>query len=519
MMRQLLIVLLAISISACSRNAIPDEMALDELTVTQIHAAYLNGDYNAEQLTKTYIKRIELLDQSTGLNAIVIIDPSAIEQARELDQEFEESGVLRPLHGIPLIVKDNYNTVGLQTAAGSIALKGFEPSTDAFQIRKLKEAGVIIIAKSNMAEWAFSPRHTESSFAGTTRNPYNLDYVPAGSSGGTGAGVAANFGTLGLGTDTGNSIRGPSSHNALVGFRSTLGLTSREGIVPLFLRNDVGGPMCRTVEDATRVLEVIAGYDIDDPITSNSLGKVPENYQQFLDVDGLIGARIGVLRILSDADVHHEIDSLFSKAITDIEALGATVVDPFPVADFQELRQNQWCPEFPKDITDYLNKYVKWDSLQTYEDIVAYGGYSGYAETIFQYYEEIAEEPRSGECLDAYSDKRRIAFREAIESAMDEFEIDAVIYPSWNHPPSLIDDFMDGYKGDNSQVIAPHTGQPAFTVPMGYTTGDLPAGLQFLGRMFDEPTLIRLTYAYEQGTLHRKPPKLAPDSAKLPKSN
>ena len=500
--------LISVFLFACTSEPPPYRIDVEDLTIAQIHGAYGSGDYSAEQLTSAYLERIKALDQSTGLNAMVVLDPSALDQARALDQEFEETGQLRPLHGIPLIVKDNYNTIGLQTAGGSIALNGFEPQTDAYQVRKLKEAGVIILGKSNMAEWAFSPRHTESSIAGTTKNPYNLDHVPAGSSGGTGAGVAANFGTIGLGTDTGNSIRGPSSHNALVGFRSTLGLTSREGIVPLYLRNDVGGPMCRTVEDATRVLDVIAGYDPGDPITRYSEGNVPESYLQFLDAAGLQGARIGVLRILTDGDIHPEVDSLLTQAIADMKAMGAEIVDPFVVSGFQELRQDQWCPEFADDIEAYLAEYVKWDSLQTIEDIIAYGGFSEFVADGLQYFGETKGQPKPGECLDPYTDQRRIAFRDAIENMMDQLQVDAVIYPSWNYPPSLLDEFMEGYKGDNSQIISPHTGQPAFTIPMGFTSGNLPAGLQFLGRMYDEPTLIRLTYAYEQGTKHRRPPVL-----------
>lgn len=501
------ILALAVALSACQPTQPPAPIDLTELTISQIHDAYTRGDYTAEQLVAAYLARIEALDQPTGLNAIVLTNPDALSAARALDQEFEQTGNLRPLHGIPMIVKDNYNTIGLQTAAGSVSLKGFTPETDAYQVRKLKDAGAIIIAKSNMAEWAFSPRHTESSLAGTTRNPYNPEHVPAGSSGGTAAAVASNFGTIGLGTDTGNSIRGPSSHNALVGFRSTIGLTSREGIVPLYLRNDVGGPMCRTVADATRVLEVIAGVDPADPVTRHSEGQMPDNYQQFLDENGLQGARIGVLRVLSDDDPHPEVHALFEQAIADIEALGAEVVDPVEVPAFNDLRQNQWCAMFRQDIETYLATYVRWDSLQTLEDIIDYGGYSTFVGDGLQYqatHQGRSENPEVA-CADPFTDTRRIAFREAIEAEMDRQRLDALIYPSWNHPPSLLDDFMDGYKGDNSQIVAPHTGQPAFTVPMGYTTGNLPAGLQFLGRMFAEPTLIRLTYAYEQGTKHRRP--------------
>ncbi len=242
----------------------------------------------------SYLERIQTYDQPTKLNSIVLVNPEAIATARALDAEFRKTGKLRPLHGIPVIVKDNFNTKGLQTTGGSIALKGFVPTEDAWQVQKLREAGAIVLAKSNMAEWAFTPMHSQSSMAGETLNPYNLAYVPAGSSGGTAAAVAANLGTVGLGSDTGNSIRGPSSHNALVGFRTSLGLVSRYGIIPLYTRNDVGGPMCRTVEDAVRLLEATVGYDPNDPITKNSQGKIPKNYSQFLRKDGLKGARIGV---------------------------------------------------------------------------------------------------------------------------------------------------------------------------------------------------------------------------------
>lgn len=510
MLRALSFLLMAALVS-CTSPPDPPSINLEELTVTDIHEAYTSGTFTAEQLTQAYLMRIAAVDQPTGLNAIVLINPDALAEAQALDQEYQETGQLRPLHGIPMIVKDNYNTVDLQTTAGSAALKGFIPTTDAYQVRKLKEAGAIVLAKSNMAEWAFSPRHTEGSLAGTTRNPYNLAHVPAGSSGGTGAAVATNFGTIGLGTDTGNSIRGPSSHNALVGIRSTLGLTSREGIVPLYLRNDVGGPMCRTVADATRVLEAIAGYDPNDPITRQSEGRMPENYTQFLDANGLQDARIGVLRVLSDADPHPEIKTLFEQALADMAQLGAEIVDPVDIPNFNELRQDQWCAAFRQDIESYLAEYVRWDSLQTLEDILAYGGYSAFVRNGLEYMRD--NTGRSGQpeiaCGDPYTDPKRITFREAIENEMDRLELDALVFPSWNHPPSTIDDFMEGYRGDNSQVISPHTGQPGITVPMGFTSGNLPAGLQFLGRAFDEPTLIRVTYAYEQGTLHRRPPTLS----------
>jgi len=503
-----LLILLSALLSGCNT---PAKFELQEASILDIHLVLESGVYSCEQLVSEYISRIEKVDQPTKLNAITRINPDALSLAKNLDEEYAASKTFRPLHCIPLIVKDNYDVEGMPTTAGSLTLKNNIAKSDAYQIRKLKEAGAIVLARSNMAEWAFSPRVTISSTAGETRNAFNRDYVPAGSSGGTAAAIAANFGAVGLGTDTGNSIRGPSSHNALVGFRSTLGLTSRSGIVPLYLRNDVGGPMARSVADATRVLELIAGYDPSDSVTQHSRGKIPSSYTQYLDKNGLRGARIGVLRILSEKESDPQVHALFEQAIEDLRAGGAEIVDPFVVPNFDLLRQNQWCPMFRYDINRYLASLGDNAPVKNLEDIVASGQYSQYIKEDLDYLMTAADSPQVHEdgsaCGDPYSDKLRIAFRRAIENAMDNHKVGAVIYPTWNNPPARVDDW-DGYKGDNSQIIAPHTGQPAFTVPMGYVSGDLPAGIQFLGRLFDEPTLIKYTYAYEQATRHRKVPEI-----------
>lgn len=497
--------LLILGLFSFCKSPEPIEIELGELTIAQIHQSFSNGSYTAEELVRAYLDRIDSLDNS--LNSISVINAEALAVARSLDEEFQKTGKLRPLHGIPLIVKDNINTLGMPTTAGSLALADFYPEEDAFIIKRLVKAGAIIIAKSNMAEWAFSPMHSESSTVGTTRNPYNLDHVPAGSSGGTGASIAANFGTIGLGTDTGNSIRGPSSHNALVGFRTTLGLVSREGIVPLYLRNDVVGPMCRTVEDATKVLEVISGLDPRDPITSYSEGKIPKNYSQFLQNDGLKGARIGVFRTLSDVNPDPEITALFNQSLLDMASMGAVIVDSVEVESFDSLRRNQWCPVFRQDLEKFLTDYVKRDTMKTLDDVIRVGTKSEYArEGLENFRESTLPDNMGQECGDPFTDLKRIAFREAIEKVMDSLQLDALVYPSWNNKPAQIDRFQEEYLGDNSQIIAPHTGQPAFTVPMGFTSGNLPAGLQFLGKMWSEPTLIRLVYSFEQRTKHRKPP-------------
>ena len=493
---------------SCSPPAKKEALDLETLSISTIHEKFASGELTSEELVNSYLARMDSVNPK--INALTIINPKALEIAQALDAEYKETGILRPLHGIPMIVKDNINTVGMPTTAGSLALADFYPETDAFVIQKLEEAGAIIIAKSNMAEWAFSPMHSESSTAGITRNPYNLDYVPAGSSGGTGAAVAANLGTIGLGTDTGNSIRGPSSHNALVGFRSTLGLVSREGIVPLYLRNDVVGPMCKTVEDATRVLQVMQGIDPKDPLTSYSEGKSENNYLQYLDKNGLRGARIGVFRTLSERDPDPEISALFNQALADMDALGAVIIDSVEMTNLIQLVSDQWCPTFRTDLEDFLQTYVKRDTMSTFEDVLRVGTKSDYTR---QRIASLAgNTQRRGNpkipCGNAYEDELRIAYREAIENVLDSLQLDALVYPSWNNRPALIERFQEEYRGDNSQIIAPATGQPAFTVPMGYSSGNLPAGLQFLGRMYSEPTLIKLTYSYEQGTKHRKSPNM-----------
>lgn len=492
---------------------------LSELTVSQIHSAYKKGKFTSQELVEAYIDRINNFDKQ--INSISIINPNALALAKALDVEFKKTKALRPLHGIPIIVKDNINTKGLATTAGALALKDFVPDADAFVIAKLIKAGAIVIAKSNMAEWAFTPWHSFSSTHGATLNPYNTEHVPAGSSGGTGASVASNFATIGLGTDTGNSIRGPSSHNSLVGFRTTLGLISRADIVPLNFRNDVVGPMCRSVEDATRVLDIMVGYDPNDPITKYSEGKSPQNYTDFLQKDGLKGARIGVLRELCEnlpassglagnsGKADTEIKALFEKSILDMKAMGAVLIDTLTIPNFSNLRKDVVCFDFRGDLEAYLAKYVKNDTIKTLEDIVRIGSKSKSAEARVKSNLTV----QNPNCPDVYTSARRIAFRKAIEDKMDELKLDAIIYPTWNNKPANINTYNEElmrveYYGDNSQIIAPHTGQPAFTIPMGFTSGNLPAGIQFLGRMYAEPTLIKLTYAYEQGTKHRVPPTL-----------
>ncbi len=314
-----------------------------ETSVLEIHEAMAAGDVTARQLVEYYLARIEAYDkQGPAINSIITVNPNALERADELDRAYRRNGLTGPLHGIPMIVKDNYDTADMPTSGGSLALKDSVPPDDAFQVQRIRDAGAIIIAKSNLFEFAFSPYETVNSvLPGHTRNPYALNRVPAGSSGGTGASIAANLAVVGLGTDTGNSIRGPSSHNALVGVRSSMGLTSRDGIVPLYFDHDIGGPMARSVADAAIVLGVIAGHDAADPVTAEGVDSIPDSYTEFLQADALNGARFGVVRQLSDREnADPEVKAVFEQAVVDLWSNGAEVVDPIDLPQLANLGES-----------------------------------------------------------------------------------------------------------------------------------------------------------------------------------
>jgi len=480
-----------------------------EATISDIHRALRSGNVSCLRLVEAYLNRIEAYDKHTNLNSLVVVNPGALKQAEELDEELRRTGKLRPLHGVPVIVKDNYDTFDMQTSAGSLALKGSVPPDDAFTVRRLREAGAIVLAKSNMAEWAFSPYESVSSIAGTTRNPYDLERVPAGSSGGTATAVAANLGAVGVGTDTGNSIRGPSSHNCLVGIRPTMGLVSRDGVVPLFLRNDMGGPMTRTVEDAARLLDAMAGYDPADPITAASIARVPESYTGFLDRDGLEGTRVGVFRhYLETPTTDPQVKALFETAIRDMKTGGAEVVDPLTVPDFDRLTENLWRDAFHHDLDNYLASLGDRAPYRSLAEIVASGLYLPQNEARLK--RSVKEPPGSPPFGDIYVEPRNVTLRKAVLGAMEAEGVDVLIYPTWSNPPRKVGD-LESPHGDNSQKIPPHTGLPGMSVPMGFTYSSLPAGLQIVGKLFAEPEMIRIAYAYEQATRHRRPPEKFPD--------
>ena len=496
--------------------------ALEEATIAQIHAAMKAGRLACSSLVEWYLRRIDAYDQQgPALNAITVVSPAARAQAQELDRRLKSTGAVGALHCIPVIVKDNFETDGLQTAAGSLALKDFDPKRDAFQVKRVKEAGAIVLAKSNMAEWAFSPYETVNSLLpGYTRNPYALDRVTAGSSGGTAAAVAANFGAVGLGSDTGNSIRGPSAHQALVGIRSTMGLTSRGGVVPLSTLADIPGPMTRTVEDAVAVFQVIVGEDPADPFTVPG-GVVPAglrpdgrpsilpDYRASLKKDGLRGARIGVLRQAYESKTtDEEVVKVFTAAIGDLQKAGAVIVDPARVEGLDDIRRQRdggSCAGFKHDINQYLRTLGDRVPVKSLEDIIRSRRFHPSIELRLTRLREGTENGLDSPACKAEGEYRE-RFRAAVLKTMEGNSLQAFVYPTWSNPPRRIGDLNTPH-GDNSQVFSPTTGWPAISVPMGYTrNGQLPAGITFFGKAWDEPTLIQFAYAYEHATKHRRPP-------------
>jgi len=534
---------------AAAVSCTPD-FEVHEATIAEIHSAMQSGQITAEGLVQSYLDRIEAYDkQGPTLNALITLNPNALERARELDQALVAEGLVGPLHGIPVIVKDNYDTHDLPTTNGTLAFKGAIPPDDAYQVRRLRDAGAIVLAKANLAEFAFSGAYSVSSILpGYSRNPYDPRRVTAGSSGGTAAAVAANLGTVGVGTDTGSSIRGPASHQALVGFRTTMGLTSRDGIAPLNSTRDIGGPMARTVTDAVRVLDVIVGHDLADSVTAAGVEHTPETYLAFLDSAGLQQARIGVLRQFFEVEdsfpdelgvavvdpdeapdaaeaqespaepgaqdppeprtIHPEILGLMNQAVADMAAAGAVVIDSLEIGDLEEIRDiSDGVSRMRYDFEAYLATRPEI-AMKTLEEIVETGDFHPNLRAGLGRAVEAEGAPEDDPDYEANLEEAR-RLREAVLGLMDEHQLDALVYPTYNYPPRFIGDLNSPY-GANSGTLSPPTGFPAFNVPMGYSLDGLPAGLQLLGRPFGEPPLIRISFAYEQATMHRRPPPLAP---------
>lgn len=514
-MRQHLLIILCVVFVSCSstpkvvvREA--SRFDLSELTIARAHAALRAKTITCEGLIRRYLKRIDTYDKPSQLNAIIYKNPKAIDKARALDAKFALRGKMQKLHCIPVILKDNYDTADMPTEAGAIALKGSIPPDDAFLVKRLRDQDAIILAKSNMGEWAFSPDHTISSTHGETRNAYDRTKVPAGSSGGTASAIAANLGIIGMGTSTGNSIRGPAAHSSLVGIRATMGVMSRDGIVPLLYNRDVGGPLMRTVTGAAVVFSVLAGPDIADPLTEQFKDRIKKDYTTYPTDKGLQGARLGVLRAAYESDTtHFEIMDLMDLAITDLRKAGAVILDPFEIKDLKKLRKaTGFCSRFRYDLNNYLKTLGPSAPVKSLQEVVEKKLFREQNKGAMKWAmsENTAPEKRDPPCAGVQADPRRKNLLDAVVSAMDVHHLDAIIYPSWSHPPRAIGDSESPHQS-NSLLIAPHTGQPSITVPMGYTSGQLPAGLEFLARPFDERKLFQYAYSYEQATHHRKPPE------------
>jgi Asp-tRNA(Asn)/Glu-tRNA(Gln) amidotransferase A subunit family amidase len=484
---------------------------LEEATIAQIHAAFKAKTLTCRALTKGYLDRIEALDKrGPAINAIVLVNPQALAVADSLDARYAAAGPTGPLHCIPMIVKDNFETVGMQTTGGSLALEGWAPLQDATMVRQIKQAGAIVLAKSNLAEWAFTPYETVSSILpGYTHNPYALDRVTAGSSGGTAAAVAASFGAVGLGTDTGNSIRGPSAHQALVGIRSTMGLTSRAGVIPLNASADIAGPMARTVADAVAVFDVVVGSDPADTVTAPADAKRSASYTSFLVRGALKGARIGILRQAYERPtLDAEVNTVFERAVADLRAQGAVIVEArVDSLDAIQRRQQGGCNRFKPDLERYFAARGSNAPVKTIDEVLRSRKFHPTVEQRLRDASQATEMPeQSAGCQSR--ERVRAAVREAVTQMMDALQLDAAIYPTWSNPPRLIGDLNTPH-GDNSQLFSPSTGFPAITVPMGYTRDNrLPAGISFLGRPWSEGRLIQLVYDYEQTTKHRRAPVL-----------
>ena len=511
LIRTLSIVALA-GIVSCTSEAPKARFSFVEATIDDVHSAISSGQYTCVDIVTGYLQRIESHDKSSGLNAIIFANSNAVAKAESIDQRLASGETLGSLYCVPVLLKDNFDTSDMPTSGGSIALKQSTPPDDAFMVQQLRAADAIIIAKTNMAEWAFSPRVTVSSSYGTTANAYDLDRVPAGSSGGTASGIAASFGVIGMGSDTGNSIRGPSSHLALFGIRSTLGLTSRDGVIPLAFDRDVAGPMTRTVTDGAKAFNVVSAFDPADPYAVAGKDHHADDYTRFLDTSALQGKRIGVLgALVTTVDADDEITRIFTQAVADIEAAGAVIVGDFSIDNFDtHLEGDYFCARFRYDMAQYLQSLGDDAPISDVLDVLDTEQYSPYVKESLEFFggnpADVHPADLDPPCPDFASHEGRQAFLADTIRAMDAAEVDAVIYPSWTNPPAPLTTGIEDYKGDNSQLVAPATGLPAVTVPMGYSNGHLPAGLQILGRPYAEGLLFGLAYAYEQATLHRVAP-------------
>ena len=495
-----------------------------EATIDDVHAALTSRQITCSELIQRYLDRIEAYDKAgPALNAIQYINPDALQQAASLDAAFAVSGLGGPLHCVPVLLKDQVETHDMPTTYGSALFAGFVSGRDATIVVRMQEAGAIVLAKTNMGE--FASRYVGSAF-GAIRNAYDPARNPSGSSGGTGSGIAANFGMVGIGEDTGGSIRGPAAVHSLVGLRPTVPLVSRYGMMPANPSSDTLGPMARTVKDAAMLLDVIAGYDQNDPVTAYAAGHVPDSYAAGLIPDGLRGARIGVIREPMDAktdprsDDYRQVRGLVDRAIADLRALGAVVVDPVVVPDLESAQQTYVGNTFETERA--MNAYLAGHAgipIKTVRDILLSGIVTPWrAKGLINVVGKSTDDHGYLRILQA-----RERLRRSVLMVMADNALDALVYATFDHQATLIAhdaltnaDTEDAYALGNNRYLSPVIGFPALTVPAGFTTDGLPIGLELLGRPFTEATLLRLGYAYEQHSHRRAPPATTPALANRP---
>lgn len=491
---------------------------LDEITISELQTKMKSGQYTARSITQKYLERIEEIDRrGPGINSVIEINPDALKIAEDLDRERKAKGPRGPLHGIPILIKDNIGTADqMQTTAGSLALVGVRPPQDSFVAQKLRAAGAILLGKTNLSEWA-DHRSTHSTGGwsgrgGLTRNPYALDRNPSGSSSGSGAAVAANLCAATLGTETDGSIVCPSSLNGVVGIKPTVGLVSRSFIIPIARSQDTAGPMARTVTDAAILLGALTGVDAADPSTIPSRGKALADYTRFLDANGLRGARIGVVRNVSAA-FDDKVNTLMEEALDAMKKQGATIVDPANLDSIEKLGDSEdqvLSYEFKADINSYLASLGSASPMRALEDLIRFNEAHATEEMPFFGQEKFTLAQAKGpltdkKYLDALAKSRRLARTEGMDAVMDKFRLDALVAPTGT--PAFTTDLVNGDR-DIGSVSTPAAvaGYPSITVPAGFIFG-LPVGISFFGRAWSEPVLIKLAYAFEQATQHRQPPK------------
>ena len=489
---------------------------LDEMTVAQLQSGMQSGRFSAVSLTKKYLARIEQIDKhGPALNAVIELNPDSLAIAQALDRERAAKGTRGPLHGVPMLIKDNLDTRDrMSTTAGSLALAGSIAGRDSFVAQKLRQAGVVLLGKTNLSEWAnFRSSHSTSGWSGRgglTRNPYVLNRNPSGSSSGSAVAVAANLCALAIGTETDGSILSPASVNGIVGIKPTVGLVSRAGIIPIAHSQDTAGPMARTVTDAAVLLGVLTGEDERDATTAESAAKAHRDYTEFLKPDGLRGARLGIAR--KHFGIHAEVDKLMEAAIAEMKRAGAEIVDPadlpthgkFGGAEFEVLLY-----EFKADLNAYLAGLNGSAPVRTVEEIIEFNERHRDKEMPYFGQETMIKAEAKGPLtektyLEAREKCRRLSRDEGIDAIMNEHRLDALIAPTTG--PAHVTDLVYGNRGiGGSTSPAAMAGYPSVTVPAGLITG-LPVGISFFGRAYSEPVLLKLAFAFEQTTKARKAP-------------